>query len=316
MEDGGLPFKAKNRAIHIGLVQQHTGVIDQIARGEIIRAVDNDVVFAEQIESIRAGQARLVGVDANRRIHASQAFFGGLNFGPPDVARGKCDLPLEIGVIDDVEINDPEPPYACRGQIKPQRRAQPARADHEHLGFGQLELPVHAHFGHDQMAAVALNFLLGKCAPSVRNSGRAGNDRHDGSPSDPLYFRAAGDRGHNADRIAVFGGRVFLLQVANILVVEVDIHETANAAVVSVKVLAQIGVGSRKLFQGLADGGRIELHACLLARKLPQGGRNFHLHCHVCPASSVTPQLNLSTQSLFLQKQNPRKIVGGRLLIV
>src|SRR5580692_5166651 len=109
-----------------------------------------------------------------------------------------------------------------------------------------------------------------------------------------LYFRAAGDRRHDADRIAVFGGRVFLLQVTNILVIEVDIHEAANAAVIGVKVLAQIRVGSGKLCQGLPDSGRIELHACLLACKLPQGSRNLELYGHIFRASSVTLSLLIS----------------------
>ncbi len=65
MEDGGLPFKAKDRAVNIRLIQQNASVVDEIARGEIIGAVDDDVVFAEQIQRVRAGQARLVGIDAN-----------------------------------------------------------------------------------------------------------------------------------------------------------------------------------------------------------------------------------------------------------
>src|SRR5689334_9397785 len=109
------------------------------------------------------------------------------------------------------------------------------------------------------------------------------------------YFRATGDRGHDADGVAVFSRRVFLLQIANILVVEVNIHEAANAAILGIEVLAQVRIGSGKLFQGLANRSGIELHACLLARKLPQSGRNFQLYSHSSLASSVTPQWNLST---------------------
>jgi hypothetical protein len=52
MEDGGLPLKAKDRAINIRLVQQNASVVDEIARGEIIGPVDDDVIFAEQVERI------------------------------------------------------------------------------------------------------------------------------------------------------------------------------------------------------------------------------------------------------------------------
>src|SRR4029077_829607 len=264
-----------------GLIQQHAGIIDEVARRKIVSAVDDDVVIAKDIERVGTRGARFVRIDANRRIHAGQAFLGGLDLGPADVVRRKRDLPLEIGVIDDVEIDDAQAAHAGGAKVKSRGRAEPARADHKHLGLGQLELPLHANFGHDQMAAIALNLLLRKCAPGFGNGGRAGDDRHVillwsslDSQSYELDSYAAGDRRHNADRIAVLGRRVFLLQVANILVIEVDIHEAANAAVIGVKVLAEIRVSSRKLFQGFADGSRIELHACLLARKLPQGSWN------------------------------------------
>ena len=52
--------------------------------------------------------------------------------------------------------------HAGRGQIQPQRRAQPSRADHQHAGALQLELPLHAHLGHDQVPAVALDLFLRK----------------------------------------------------------------------------------------------------------------------------------------------------------
>ena len=170
-EDGGLAFKPEDRAVDIGLAQQHAGVVDQIARREIVGAVDDDVVIAEQVEGVLAGQARLVGVDANRRDSAGQTFFGGLNLGPAHVGGGKRNLALQIGEVDDVEIDDSQPPHAGRGQIKPQRRAQSARADHQDFGLGELELPLHAHFGHDQVAAVALNLFFRQCALGIGNDG-------------------------------------------------------------------------------------------------------------------------------------------------
>ena len=112
------------------------------------------------------------------RVHAGQAFLGGLHFWPADVGGGKRDLPLEIGEVDDVEIHDPKPAHACRGEIKPQRRAQTAGADHQHFGLGELELTLHAHFRHDQVAAVALNLFFRKRALGFGSQGRARNDRH------------------------------------------------------------------------------------------------------------------------------------------
>src|SRR5690242_21660786 len=108
MENRGLTFKAKDRAVDVWFVEKHTRVIDEVARGEIIGAVDDNVVFTKQVERVRTREARLVGIDANLRIHPGQAFLGGLDFGAANVAGGKRDLTLEISEIDDVEIDHSE----------------------------------------------------------------------------------------------------------------------------------------------------------------------------------------------------------------
>src|SRR5581483_5911733 len=98
----------------------------------------------------------------------------------------------------------------------------------------------------------------------------------------------SGDGGHDTDGIAILGGRIFLFQITNILVIEVDIHEAANAAILGVEVLAQVSVRAGQLLERVADRSGIELHSRLLAHELPQGGRNFKLHCHDRIASSLT----------------------------
>ena len=52
MEDRGLPLKAEDGAIDIRLIEQHARVIHEIARGEVVRAIDDDVVIAEEIERV------------------------------------------------------------------------------------------------------------------------------------------------------------------------------------------------------------------------------------------------------------------------
>jgi hypothetical protein len=41
------------------------------------------------------------------------------------------DLALEVRLVDDVRVHDPEPPDARGRQVQRRRRAQPARADQE-----------------------------------------------------------------------------------------------------------------------------------------------------------------------------------------
>ncbi len=71
-------------------------------------------------------------------------------------------LALEVGEIDHVEIHQADSPHARGRQIQAQRRAQASGADQQHFGVLQLQLPFHADFGHDQVARVAQDFVLGK----------------------------------------------------------------------------------------------------------------------------------------------------------
>ena len=59
----GLAFETENRAIDIRLFEQHAGVVGQIARREIIRAVHDDVVGPDDVERVFGGDARVVDDD-------------------------------------------------------------------------------------------------------------------------------------------------------------------------------------------------------------------------------------------------------------
>src|SRR5258706_10272118 len=54
-ENGGLPFKPENRAIHVWLSRQYARVVDEITRREIVRAIHDDVEVLEQFERVGAG---------------------------------------------------------------------------------------------------------------------------------------------------------------------------------------------------------------------------------------------------------------------
>ena len=107
----------------------------------------------------------------------------------------------------------------------------------KNFGLLELELTFHADFGHDQVAAVAQDLFFGK------RDGRGGRRRIRGNfwfgghcKTLPFVSRlvgsAAGDGGHDADDIAIAQRRLIFLQVTDVFVVHIDVHETAQAAVV------------------------------------------------------------------------------------
>ena len=161
-ENRDLALEAEDRAVNVGLAEQHAGIVHQIARGEIVRAVDDDVVVLEKIERVLAGQARFVRVDLNFRIQIAQMVGGRFDFGTAHVAGAEQHLALQVREIHGIEIHEADAAHARRGQIKAERRAESSGADAQHLGLLELELPLHAHFRHDQMAAVAQDLFFGK----------------------------------------------------------------------------------------------------------------------------------------------------------
>ena len=70
------------------------------------------------------------------------------------------DLPLQIGEVDYVGINQPDAPYPRRGQIKSYWRTQSARANAENACGFEFLLPLKGYLGHDEVSGVPRNFVV------------------------------------------------------------------------------------------------------------------------------------------------------------
>ena len=114
------------------------------------------------------------------RIQREQPILRRRELRASDVGRAVNDLPLQVAEIDDVEIDDADRADARRGQIQRRRRTEPARADAEHAAALELLLPFDADLRHDEVPAVAFDFVVRK--------------RH-------VYLSTC-HRGNDADRVA------------------------------------------------------------------------------------------------------------------
>ena len=56
-EDAGLSFEAEDGAVGVGLADQDAGVVDEVARLEVVGAVGDDVVVLEDLERVRRWSA-------------------------------------------------------------------------------------------------------------------------------------------------------------------------------------------------------------------------------------------------------------------
>jgi hypothetical protein len=124
-------------------------------------------VVAEDLEGVVGGQARLVRLVADVGVHIAEPLDGGLELGPADVARAVDDLTVKVAGIDAVEVDETDAPHPRRGQVEPERRAEPAGPDEQDARRLELLLALEAHLGHDEVAAVARDLV----AVEVHGSG-------------------------------------------------------------------------------------------------------------------------------------------------
>src|ERR1017187_1604850 len=125
------------------------------------------------------------------------------------------------------------------------------------------------------MAAVPQDLLVRKRRSFFGRRGRRG---HRG---------AAGDGRHQRNGVGVLGCRRVLAEVANILVVEIDVDEAAHLAFVVEDLFAQVGELRRQRVQHFAHGSAGDGDRILLAGELPQGrgDQNFGHFSNSAPLS-------------------------------
>ena len=85
-----------------------------------------------------------------------------LRLGPADVALPVDDLALQIGLVDDVELDDAEGSHPGGREVHQGGGPQATRADAQHSGVLEPLLPDHADLGDDDVAAVAPDLVDGE----------------------------------------------------------------------------------------------------------------------------------------------------------
>jgi hypothetical protein len=159
---------------------------------------------------------------------------------PADVRRAVEDLPLQVAEIDGVEVDDPERAHTSRREVHRHRRSESAGTDAEDLRRLELALTVHADLRHDEMPRVALDLVVRQRlahAPKVRLV-----YVYDG-------IDAACDRRNDADGVARGDRRLLFLQIPDVFVVHVDIHEAAELSLIVEQVRLEPGVPARQIRQ-------------------------------------------------------------------
>ena len=138
------------------------GVVDEIARGEIVGAVGDDVVAGDDLDGVLRLEPRGVEARLDMRVQALDALCRASRLVGAGACRVVHDLPLEIVEADAVVVDDADLADARGGEIEEERRAEAAGADHQHLGVLQPLLSFAADLFQHQLALVALDLVRGE----------------------------------------------------------------------------------------------------------------------------------------------------------
>ena len=131
-----------------------------MARGEVVRAVENDIVFRDQLLDLIAFDARRDLDDFNFGVDGVEGRTCRFDFPRADRVGAIEDLPLQVGEIDLVGVSQRQPADARCREIEGRRAAEAAGADDQRGCRAQSFLPLDADLGEQDMPAVAEELLV------------------------------------------------------------------------------------------------------------------------------------------------------------
>src|SRR5690606_6109408 len=110
------------------------GVIRKEAGGEVVAAIEDDVVVLRQIEGVFRSETDGMEIDCQMGVDLTEAVFRALQLRFSDPGFAMEDLALKVGNIDVIRIDQAETAHAGGGEVEGRRTTQPAGADHQHRG--------------------------------------------------------------------------------------------------------------------------------------------------------------------------------------
>ena len=104
-------------------------VVHEVARREVVGAVDDDVVAVDDVEDVVGAEARVVREDVDVGVHRREGGLRAVDLAHPDAIKGVKDLALQVRRVDDVHVDDADRADARRGEVDGRGRAETARAE-------------------------------------------------------------------------------------------------------------------------------------------------------------------------------------------
>src|SRR5690606_20305521 len=101
-EYGHLALEAEDAPVHVGDSAQHARVVHQIARGEVVGAVDDHIVAAKNLERVLRSQSGVVRLHVHMRVHVGDPVASGVELRPAEILRSMDYLTVQVGQVNQV----------------------------------------------------------------------------------------------------------------------------------------------------------------------------------------------------------------------
>src|SRR5581483_10921665 len=96
LEGGEVAVEGADRGENQGAPGKIAGIAHQVAGGEVVGAVGDDVVAGDEVEGIGGVDARRVGLHAHVRVEPGDRLPGAVDLGHADVGGIVHDLALQV----------------------------------------------------------------------------------------------------------------------------------------------------------------------------------------------------------------------------
>ena len=161
LEHRDLTLEPEDRPVHDGHALEERRVVQQVAGREVVGAVDDDVVAADDVDDVVGAEAHVVGDDVDVGVERGERLLRRVDLAVADALDVVQDLALQVRGVDDVHVDDAERADSRRREIQGRRRPEATRAEQEDLRLEQALLTGFAHLRQEDVAAVP-DALLGR----------------------------------------------------------------------------------------------------------------------------------------------------------
>ncbi len=137
----------------------HARIVEQVAAREVVGTVDDHVVAGDDVHDVRRVEPGVVGDDVDVGVEHRQRLLRRVDLAVTDAIDVVEDLALEVRRVDVVHVDDADRADPGRREVERGGRAEPAGAEHQHLGVEQLLLALDTDLGQQQVPLVPVHLF-------------------------------------------------------------------------------------------------------------------------------------------------------------